>query len=986
MSNKKYGHILNEMGTFFPYIIFIVGAVLRIYRLGSKSLWFDEIHTLEDAFKSYNIWKQTHILYFIIVRFFLFLGKSEFCLRFASALFGALGVMIMYFAGKEIFQDKRAGILCALFTALSRVHIQYSQEARYYPAMFFLAGLSLYLFARFFHRKSLISLLLIPLVALISFMIHPTTLAFSGLLLVWIPFVLVVTPSGRSMIKSFWRFLASLALDGWRPAKAKKKRIKPSQLPYVSRIFKKILILIILICFLWSAACSGRILFRRALVYSRQIQIFNAPAQGVSPSFKFFFGDHFLVYGPIVPPCNALNKYIVGAFIIFFIIGYARALIRHFPFGGFIALSVAVTFTLLFSVPLKTWYSHKYIIFLYPGNILCLMFGFVSVVDWAYSVIKSSWRLNPLYLKIFLYSLFLAPQIYKDANLINRHYRSKGINVKDAVKCAAENMSSNDVIATYGVTHGPVQYYLNRLGVPLERYQELKWEKGDGLRSVQILLKSLEAGGAVWYIFGWPYDIEQKPVLKNWVDTHFDLVERFPYETDHDYDVTLWKWKYDGVTLNDISPVELNLPLESRQTTPISSDRLWSADATIFSLHAIESVCELAQKQDLPSSFTVDIYLDDEKAGGIYQLPMNLDSPLKTDFTVPYGIHQIRFDVKTDPPQKTMDRVAFIIQSQSPDKIFIPAVSYDASSASYDIECRSENNMTYVFMPYNSFVGYNVSIPEDGDYYLAINARNSSVGSIFYHIDIDETPGGIVRFNKADKSWETRGFPVKLKTGEHQVNIYYISDVGGKKGEQITDHDSHIQHLSLESLESARNKKDTRVSISRDALVSISGIKPLKDMKIGDEKTQGWITYALPDTSEADISVRGRRYKALKGEILPEMEKAGFSTPCIPVKPGQIAYFSVKAGVENLKNHSANVMVVMLDKNLKVVGRKWISAQGITEDVPESKFICFGTAPSQAEFMIIQLTVYENSQKRFQNPGKFWFYDFQSDADLIKNF
>jgi hypothetical protein len=101
------------------------------------------------------------MLYFIMVGYFLRFGHSEFWLRFVSAFFGALAAPVIYIAGKEIFNDRRIGLLSALFIAMSNVHLGFSQEARYYTVMFFLSALSLFLFANFLKRQNIISLLLI---------------------------------------------------------------------------------------------------------------------------------------------------------------------------------------------------------------------------------------------------------------------------------------------------------------------------------------------------------------------------------------------------------------------------------------------------------------------------------------------------------------------------------------------------------------------------------------------------------------------------------------------------------------------------------------------------------------------------------------------------------------------------------------------------------------------------------------------------------
>lgn len=390
----------------------------------------------------------------------------------------------------------------------------------------------------------------------------------------------------------------------------------------------------------------------------------------------------------------------------------------------------------------------------------------------------------------------------------------------------------------------------------------------------------------------------------------------------------------------------------------------------------------MQQKRDTPSSFTISINLDEKKVGEIYCSQDETSSTLQSRFIVPYGSHQIRFDMIGDYKKEMTDSTIFKIRSLTPNKLFIPAISYDSSSLSYDIECKSDQDMTYVFMPYNSFVGYNIAISRDGLYNLAINAKNNAPGPILYQVDIDEKPVGILSFRKADNTWETKNFPIKMKSGEHSININYISNIYLGSRAEKSDRDSFIQYLSLEELSGEHFPKDQRVNISRDIMVPISNLKPLLDMTLGYVNTLGWHPSGISSVSEIDIPGKEKSWKALQADIPREVKVAVFMSPGIPVKSGQIIYFSVKAGVANLHNHSANVILVFMDENLKKIGQRWINAQGITEDISETKFICFRIVPSDVHFISIHLAAYSKSRKPFQTTGKVWFYDFQSDVQL----
>lgn len=131
----------------FLFMIFALGAGLRLYGLGRYNLWYDEVFSLfEEMFNlnriGYHFWTTPPLFKFMLY-FWRFLGESEFVLRLLPALFGIFSVLLIYQVGKTLF-DKRTGLLSALLLSISPFHIYYSQELRAYTLVTFLALLSIY--------------------------------------------------------------------------------------------------------------------------------------------------------------------------------------------------------------------------------------------------------------------------------------------------------------------------------------------------------------------------------------------------------------------------------------------------------------------------------------------------------------------------------------------------------------------------------------------------------------------------------------------------------------------------------------------------------------------------------------------------------------------------------------------------------------------------------------------------------------------------
>ena len=137
-------------------LIFLLGLFLRVCYLGAESMWFDEVYSIGMSHLSpINIVKEIFRqhennppLYYVLLHYWIIIfGDSEFASRMLSVIPGSLSVLLIYKFGKELF-NKNAGLIAALIMAVSVFQIKYSQEARTYSLIVFLALLSNYFFFR----------------------------------------------------------------------------------------------------------------------------------------------------------------------------------------------------------------------------------------------------------------------------------------------------------------------------------------------------------------------------------------------------------------------------------------------------------------------------------------------------------------------------------------------------------------------------------------------------------------------------------------------------------------------------------------------------------------------------------------------------------------------------------------------------------------------------------------------------------------------
>jgi len=119
-------------------LIFLLAFVLRLYRLGADSLWYDETVSALLASKPLAaMWAHTAgdihpPFYYALLHFWtLALGQSEFAYAFFSVCFSMATIPLIAYLGLRLY-GSRTGVLAAFLFATSPFSIWYAQEARMY--------------------------------------------------------------------------------------------------------------------------------------------------------------------------------------------------------------------------------------------------------------------------------------------------------------------------------------------------------------------------------------------------------------------------------------------------------------------------------------------------------------------------------------------------------------------------------------------------------------------------------------------------------------------------------------------------------------------------------------------------------------------------------------------------------------------------------------------------------------------------------------
>jgi uncharacterized membrane protein len=149
--------------------ITLFGALLRFYRLGYRSLWFDEAvmywntqGALLDVVNQNAIRNSAPPLYPFLLHFISWLGDSEMVLRSPAFVAGVAAIPAIYLLASQ-FVSPNVALLCSLLVAIASPQIRYSQQAREYSITFLLAILMLWVFVRFLDEPRWRNALLVAL-------------------------------------------------------------------------------------------------------------------------------------------------------------------------------------------------------------------------------------------------------------------------------------------------------------------------------------------------------------------------------------------------------------------------------------------------------------------------------------------------------------------------------------------------------------------------------------------------------------------------------------------------------------------------------------------------------------------------------------------------------------------------------------------------------------------------------------------------------
>ncbi len=236
----RYDASSGRKRSFLLILILLLGFSLRLARLETKEMWYDEAFAVLYAEKELGsivhgtvtpvegAASDIHpLMYYFFLHGWMRIGQGPFVVRFPSVAFGLLALCMVFAIARELF-NPRIGLAATALGAVSPFHIWYSQEARMYTLLCLASLLVIYFFIRVWKQgtraqwiglslSTALSLyahnlaFLIPLTLYLLVVVHQRwrflgrlLLAHLGSLLLFLPWLLLVPGQFAKVRQAYW--------------------------------------------------------------------------------------------------------------------------------------------------------------------------------------------------------------------------------------------------------------------------------------------------------------------------------------------------------------------------------------------------------------------------------------------------------------------------------------------------------------------------------------------------------------------------------------------------------------------------------------------------------------------------------------------------------------------------------------------------------------------------------------------------------------
>lgn len=197
------------------YLIFLIAAILRVYDIETKNLWFDEIYSWHISLSGFiRIVAETSgdihppLFYFVLKIWMFVFSDSVLSMRMLSVVLSLASMVLLWRLSLLLLADKTQTALVLLMYSLSPLNIFYSQEVRMLNLNLFLTLTSVYSFVRYLKAPNVRTGIIYCLATALSLYTHYFALFILIAEIVCAAYIYIINEDRRSSIKPFFKYPA----------------------------------------------------------------------------------------------------------------------------------------------------------------------------------------------------------------------------------------------------------------------------------------------------------------------------------------------------------------------------------------------------------------------------------------------------------------------------------------------------------------------------------------------------------------------------------------------------------------------------------------------------------------------------------------------------------------------------------------------------------------------------------------------------------
>lgn len=404
--------------------ILATGAWLRFYQLGRDSLWLDEAGVAyaarADSLGEMLAVVRSHVLAmpldYLIVWLVGRFSQTELALRIPAALWGCLTLYLAYRFFRR-FTDHSPALLGLLFLTLLPLHIQYSQEVRFYASLTFFYLLTSLLLWDALQQPTHRRWILYSITGVSGVFFHP--------------YVLFSLTNGL-----VWLFLAGPIM--WRDAKR--------------RVCFMLTTCLILLAFLGGYLTFSASNFFDIPLLAFEESLLTAVATGLG--WIPFFASN--------PGLNWIWGILFGALQIYGAWTVIKASPRS-PLAGLVySLVIQIAAVLGADLLAKYFFAPRQLLFLLPALSLLAGIGLSTIIAWAADRIRpSSYRFRPGMIRNGVFTIATFVVILTSLPALKTYYKDEKGNSRAIAQAILESWQPGDtILITPGYEGFVYKYYI----------------------------------------------------------------------------------------------------------------------------------------------------------------------------------------------------------------------------------------------------------------------------------------------------------------------------------------------------------------------------------------------------------------------------------------------------------------------------------------------------------------------------------------------